>query len=204
MSFSKELALKLAELSELSYSKSTFEKDKCSFYLEETESEQFLAFRGSYYAQNWLDDMETFKVKRNRLGEIHNGVADYWDKIKVEVIKHLDRTKKLYITGHSLGGGVGSVAALYLHNAGYKIESLYTFGSLRVGNSEWKKNFQKSGLEYFRVVNGDDIISKIPKLFYFHVGREVLINRRAFFSWLHDNFTDHLISKYIENIQKMG
>ena len=60
---------------------------------------------------------------------------------------------------------------------------MYTFGAPRVGNVEFAKDFDSIGIEAFRVVNGADIVPRMPRhgnsagavLDYEHVGRTVLI-----------------------------
>ncbi len=204
MSFSKDLAIKIARLSLHSYFEKTYEYKNKSFLIHEEKDAQYLLFAGSYEIEDWMENAEFIKVKRDGLGWIHNGFQDAWDDLKKEVMKSINPIKKLYIGGHSLGGAEASIAALYLKNKGYKIEAVYTYGSPRVGNSDWKKNFSKSGIEYYRIVNGNDIVSSVPKIFFYHVGKEIHINRRPFFSWFHNRFLDHKIENYIDNLYKLG
>mmetsp|Transcript_8028 Transcript_8028/g.25012 ORF Transcript_8028/g.25012 Transcript_8028/m.25012 type:complete len:304 (-) Transcript_8028:370-1281(-) len=61
---------------------------------------------------------------------------------------------------------------------------LYTFGAPRVGNSEFARDFDSLGIEAYRIVNGEDIVPRLPRhansagalLDYEHVGRTVLID----------------------------
>ena len=43
----------------------------------------------------------------------------------------------------------------------------------------------------------------VPKLFYYHVGNEVRINKRGFFSWTHNKILDHKIENYLSNLEKL-
>ena len=60
---------------------------------------------------------------------------------------------------------------------------MYTFGAPRVGNSEFARFFDSLNLEAFRIVNGADIVARMPRhansagalLDYEHVGKTVLI-----------------------------
>lgn len=66
---------------------------------------------------------------------------------------------------------------------------IYTFGAPRVGNSEFARYFEEvfDGREAFRVVNGEDIVARLPRhgnsagavLDYEHCGRTVLIDEEA-------------------------
>ena len=66
---------------------------------------------------------------------------------------------------------------------------IYTFGAPRVGNSEFARYFEEvfAGREAFRVVNGEDIVARLPRhansagavLDYEHCGRTVLVDEEA-------------------------
>ena len=89
------------------------------------------------------------------------------------------------------------------YNKGFKIDALYTFGSPRVGDSKFEKNFGKSGIQYFRVKNGNDSVTENPDWGFYHVGKEIHINRRSWFSWFHTRPLDHKISNYIKSLEQM-
>lgn len=201
MSYDKKLSLKLSKFADKSYGYLTFSVKNDGFLFEEdSEGNQLLSFPGSDQTGDWISDFKFFKVKREGLGEIHDGFADCWDSLKNEVIKRIDKNKPLYITGHSYGAGIALIASVSLYNQGFKPTSVYTFGTPRVGNKDWKRVFDKTGIELYRIKNGNDMVCNIPKLFYYHVGQEVQINKRSWFSWLHSKFTDHLMSNYIDNL----
>jgi predicted lipase len=40
---------------------------------------------------------------------------------------------------------------------------MYTFGAPRVGNSEFARFFDALGMEAFRIVNGADIVARMPR-----------------------------------------
>lgn len=203
MSFDKNLALKLVRLSEKSYSCLTVKIENDGFLLETEKDAHYLIFPGSYETKDWISDFETVKVERDGLGQVHNGFADVFDVLKKDIMKRLDPKKKLYIAGHSQGGAVATITSLSLHNNGYNIEGVYAFGSPRVGGWSWKKNFTNSKIKLFRVISGKDIVTSVPKFLYFHVGEEININKRGFFSWFHDRFFDHKIENYIAGILKL-
>lgn len=66
--------------------------------------------------------------------------------------------KPLFITGHSLGGALATVAARDLvHKGG--IAACYTFGSPRVGNDEWTGDIKTP---IYRLVNAADCVTMLP------------------------------------------
>lgn len=204
MAFSKSLALKLCNLSLKSYTDSalTYKNGDNGFLLEVEGDTQYLAFPGSYQFMDWVTDTEFIKAKRENMGSLHGGFADTWDLLKHEVMNRLDRRKKLILTGHSLGGAVATIAALSLFNEGFEINCLYTYGSPRVGNAEWKTNFDKSGIVYYRIKNGDDFVTTVPKVFFEHVGQEIKIGKKKWFVLF--SLFDHKMENYLASLEKLG
>jgi len=93
------------------------------------------------------------------------------------------KIKKILISGHSLGGAMATLAAMDIAQhwpfEGPINIGLYTTGSPKVGDREFKINFEKILLEnqngslgeVFRIFNVSDPIPNLPKNpAYFHVG----------------------------------
>ena len=80
------------------------------------------------------------------------------------------------MTGHSLGGGMATLAA---GRQQQRCVYLYTYGSPRVGNKEYGLNFN---VNCFRVQNNNDIVPRVPPwvLGYRHIGTNVYINHYGF------------------------
>ncbi|VDO23987.1 unnamed protein product [Haemonchus placei] len=72
---------------------------------------------------------------------------------------------EIWVTGHSLGGSIASLAASYLigsRSANSSQIKLITFGQPRTGNAHFSENHNKQ-LEYsFRVTHWRDIVPHIP------------------------------------------
>lgn len=94
-----------------------------------------------------------------------------WTKVSGFVDRNLG-TKKLYITGHSLGGAMATIAASRLKD---KATCLYTYGSPRVGSRTFVKSFD---VPHYRHVNNNDVVVKVPFAFlgYRHHGTLRYIN----------------------------
>ena len=84
----------------------------------------------------------------------------------------------LWITGHSLGAALATLFASRVlseieRGRHYKLRGLYTFGSPRVGNEAFKQKFTQlaaaHGVTIARFRNENDIVTRIPKLFYAHL-----------------------------------
>jgi len=102
-------------------------------------------------------------------------------------------------------------------------ECLFTFGSPRVG---WRKYVKSLGVNHHRFVNNNDIVTRVPMriMGYVHHGTEHYMNAHGviwegFKPWRRfkdrmrgmwmglktlsiDNFSDHSMVNYIENISK--
>ncbi|KAJ9529583.1 hypothetical protein QJQ45_013902 [Haematococcus lacustris] len=83
--------------------------------------------------------------------------------------------RRLWVTGHSLGGAMATLTALGLKRQGYNVAGLYTFGSPRVGNAGFSRLFRDAGLwtRSYRFVNEDDAVPQVPLtvMGYAHVGQ---------------------------------
>lgn len=101
---------------------------------------------------------------------VHVGFLDEWLSHKECLTKKLneigcgrDQPKPLHMTGHSLGGAVATVGAMWLKLSGWSIAELYTFGSPRVGEANFADKFatEFKGIAY-RVTHGKDPMVDMP------------------------------------------
>jgi len=117
-----------------------------------------LSIRGTMTDFEWLQDF-TYNQINNPYGagKIHKGFNDAYTKFRTDVRKALS-TSTVVISGHSLGAAVATLAAQDFAANGKKV-ILYTFGSPRVGNIDFAKNF---GVEYYRIANTCDIVPTVP------------------------------------------
>ena len=154
--------------------------------LKDDRSYAVLAFRGT--EKSWRDVQTDILAKRAKTpkGKVHVGFNSAFDSIRDEVVKALERVKEipLYITGHSLGGALATVATQVLEwDPRFKdqVAACYTFGSPRVGNGEYDSNIKSM---FYRVVNTTDIVTIVPLLLmgFVHVGdiRYLLRNKGDF------------------------
>lgn len=106
-------------------------------------------------------------------GRVHSGfkaaLEAVWTDLLPEIRKHQDRGANIWVTGHSLGASLATLAAGRLQN----VQGVYTFGSPRVGDQGFKESFRPQA---FRVINGSDIVAGIPpENPYRHVGEPIYI-----------------------------
>ena len=95
-------------------------------------------------------------------GRLHSGFKEQYDDVACRVETVLDnedvKGKPLFITGHSLGGAVATIAARRL-SADRRIAACYTFGSPRVGTEEWVSRIKTP---IYRIVNSADPVPMLP------------------------------------------
>ncbi len=117
-----------------------------------------------------VTDLDAKLVPHPKRGRVHRGFfrgyTDLWQKHRAEILAAIgDRT--LFVTGHSLGAALATVAARDLEN----VAALYVFGSPRVGDQEFCEGFTDIELPVFRFVHGFDFVTTLPpeSLGYRHV-----------------------------------
>jgi len=126
---------------------------------------------------------------------VHTGFLEetekLWDKISEDIDKHTP-TIPVWVTGHSLGGAMATLAGMKR-----PFEAVTTFGEPRVGR-KIKQAFQAKN--HTRYVNGDDPVTKLPPKFfsyYKHHGDKIRITDSDGSS---SAIYDHSIIYYSENL----
>ena len=146
--------------------------------LWDRESHVVLAFRGTEpdVVADILTDLDVRKVDDNG-GQAHAGFLAAYETIEMQILDRLTsgnmlQGKDLWITGHSMGGAIATIAA-------YRLGCVMcvTFGSPRVGDRRWARAFNAKLVgKVFRVVNSVDLVSRVPSFLRFrHVGIPVLL-----------------------------
>jgi triacylglycerol lipase len=149
-----------------------------------TEAEDaIIAFRGTADLRNWLTDLECdLKPWRSPHARVHAGFLAAWRSVRdhvMDALENLGPNRRLWLTGHSLGGALAMVAALDLKleaSNSVCIAGCYTFGQPRVGNADFRTWYNAVLRERtFRIVHADDIVARVPWLLgaYRHAGTEV-------------------------------
>ncbi len=188
-----------------------------------------ITFRGTDETLDWLDNINAFPVQEI-FGKFHRGfwqsTNDVWDTL-FSKYKELSSIKKrpLFLTGHSLGGAMASIAASKLIHEDLPFISVYTFGQPRALERETSRLFNiECKTRYFRFQNNNDIVSRVPArlMGYSHVGTCIYISENKklhndpgfWFQFLDaiegaleafkergiDGIEDHNIDKYLQAI----
>ena len=120
-----------------------------------------VSFRGTQQAKDWMTNLKLDKDpvrKRSQdrptlVGEVHRGFNRAFLSVEPQIRAHLKELAgiPLYITGHSLGGALATLATWYI--SADALAACYTFGSPRVGDGGLMNHFRTP---IYRIVNGAD------------------------------------------------
>jgi Lipase (class 3) len=185
------------------------------FYINNTI---FISFKGSSNLNDFLTDIDInqteFKVsdnedKINVPGKVHKGAYEmlfenYRYKVILEKINEYNGDN-IYITGHSLGGLLGTIFYSYLKEK-FKTKKinikLITFGCPRVGNKTYTNSINYNSNN--RIVNDNDCIAKLPlPINYSHpellfkIGK---VKTNNFWFNIKSSIDDHKIENYYKNL----
>jgi len=154
-----------------------------------TPAEIILAIRGTKNLRNWLTDINARMKALDSQVKLHAGFLNAADALLPEIIAALlplttsGPTDKatlppIRLTGHSLGGALATAVAFALAREGFRVASVHTFASPRVGNHAWRTVYHALlGDITWRVCAAGDAIPLLPGLLagYRHVGQEVFL-----------------------------
>lgn len=100
------------------------------------------------------------------MGKVHSGFAQLINKnlhefqSLVEKEKYRNKSKKLLLTGHSLGGALAVLTSNRLISSiQYESIAVYTYGAPRVGDLNFKNAYK---LTHYRFEYGNDLVPHLP------------------------------------------
>jgi triacylglycerol lipase len=239
--FDKALALKLANASLLAYTQlndpadftmpagytlvaaftaDVFGNMEAFGYLMRSATDAVLAFRGTDDFPDAIADIRYNQAAypfAASAGLTHVGFTAVYQSTRAAVlaaVNSLPAGLTLYVTGHSLGGGVATLAAQDIAvNTTFTSPIVYTIASPRVGNVAFADHFDggivTAQTQSWRVVNMCDLVPLLPPkdifdlfddttYFYQHVTNDLLV---AFFKG--GAIANHSLENYIEALQQL-
>lgn len=192
------------------------------FYINDT---LVVSFKGSSSLKDFVSDLDiktvNFTHKEVNLmgvttekeikiqGKVHCGAYQILfenDRYKfiLEKMGEYKNYRNIIITGHSLGGLLGSIFYVFLskyYDDKTNME-LVTFGAPRAGDSTFCTNILPT--KHTRVVNNNDIIPKVPlPINYSHSGLLFHVGDVPISNWWFDiasSIDDHHIMSYYKNV----
>lgn len=201
-----------------------FDTDGAQAYLLKGTDSHVLSFRGTEVTQksDVLADLKSGKNVEACGGKVHVGFKGEINKVWPAIEKALVNIDTVYVTGHSLGAAMATIAASRIQT---KVTALVTFGSPRVGNYEFVNSLT---VTHYRVQNNCDDVTEVPfRLMGFtHHGTHKYMNYYGEFRNLTPwqrvkdmarsrlrarakgqkfiGVFDHMMSNYIAKLEKLG
>ncbi|MCI0379653.1 MAG: lipase family protein [Gemmataceae bacterium] len=149
-------------------------------FTAKTDACVLLVFRGSDDVLDWVRNLDFAQVDAHG-GRVHRGFYFTMDTIWSEMNQRLNQllpsplrgegsgvrgNLPLWITGHSLGGALATLAARRLADT-FPIAGVYTFGQPRVGDPDFVDAFPEEPPHY-RFVNNQDVVTQVPMRWFFN------------------------------------
>lgn len=130
------------------------------------DDEIFIVIRGTESWDDWKTNLDcTFGI--TKYGAVHNGFKSDAESIYMQVTaaltKHIVAGRRIYVTGHSQGAGVGKQLAIRLLENGFSVYLAIGYGEPRnvaAGTAE-RLDAEFPGV-FHRVVNNNDLVTRIP------------------------------------------
>ena len=135
-----------------------FDVNGAQGYLLKGADSHVLSFRGTEVTEksDVLADLKAGKNLEASGGKVHVGFKDELNKLWPAITVSLANIDALYVTGHSLGAAMATIAASRIQT---KVIALVTFGSPRAGNQEFVNSLS---VTHYRVQNNCDDVTKVP------------------------------------------
>jgi len=166
-----------------------FTGDSTQCYVVSNDAFLILVFRGTeitrrsgdFGFRNIVADLEAdadiLLVDSGNGGKVHRGFQEALDEVWEKLLKYLRQKENpgrpFWFTGHSLGAALATLAAARYGRG----QDLYTFGSPRVGDLDFKNGFP---VKAYRFVNHRDIVTRVPPAgLYQHVGEEKYLDSQG-------------------------
>ena len=112
--------------------------------------------------QAWLANLDFAQVEQGQT-RVHGGFARELDGVADHLVElardHAAGGKPLYVTGHSAGGALATLAARRLHEAGVPVRAGIVFSAPRVGDRRFAATYP---LPLIRLEHRHDLIPHLP------------------------------------------
>lgn len=173
---------------------------KVRYFLERDEKAkvQYLTIRGTANKRNLKEDMDAqLRIDAVSGIPVHEGFDADARAVYADVKPHLKQGYATRIAGHSLGGAVASLVAIYAIADGYTVEKIVTFGQPRFTTEQGVAKL--GSLPLTRVIDENDIIPMLPpgggtraEGPYDQIGPEIILLEGPRYVYLPDHAADRL------------
>ncbi len=159
-----------------------------SGFLGTYQDYMLIAFRGSTNFKDWKanlrfwqnKDIHTPVEKDNSVHKVHGGfdqlINKNWHELLSLVEEYNNKSRKLLLTGHSLGGALAVLTSNRLISkriSSIQIQAVYTYGAPRVGDLNFQNAYNQN-LIHYRFEYGNDPVPHVPPTFK-HTGKIIYL-----------------------------
>lgn len=144
---------------------------------------QVISVRGTSNIENAMVDILLKLRPDKKTGvQLHEGFSHAARQVYADLKPLLEKDYTIRTTGHSLGGAVALILAMYLDVDHFNVERVTTFGQPKVTNVAGASKFDH--ISIIRVVTPFDLVPLMPPLdpldiynvdVYWHAGKEVVL-----------------------------
>lgn len=177
------LERRLQEQGQILVHQSLIPLSQVSYFLTHAHGVQTIAIRGTANLENAMLDLD-LQLKQDAILDIklHQGFGSGAKAVYEDIKPFLTKNTPIHLTGHSLGGAIAVILAMYLQKDGYSVEQVITFGQPKVTNVTGASEFDD--LPLTRIVTLNDIVPLVPPIspmqirdldVFWHMGKEVIL-----------------------------
>ena len=151
--------------------------------VDETTKTQVIVVRGTSNEENAFVDIALQLLPDKKTGvKIHQGFSQAANNFYQQVLPLLRKDYRVITVGHSLGGAVANILAMYLDEDKFTIAKSVTFGQPKITNVAGARKY--AHLNVIRVVTPKDVVPLVPPLdpmdllkldVYWHMGQEIVL-----------------------------
>ena len=157
-----------------------YDVDETQCFVAASSDAIIVAFRGTETDEigDWISDIDFGLIDGPLGGKVHEGfyesLSNVWRLVDRQVsVLHENPSTTLWVTGHSMGAALATLAVARWRERSRGIDGLYGFGQPRIGDRSFSLHFDFDFKpRAFRIVNNHDIVSRVPpRVFgYRHTG----------------------------------
>ena len=151
-----------------------------------SKTNNIIVFRGTSNPKEWVANLQARQSDYVQSGvvrgKVHTGFSRLYDQLSEQVRKvasQFNPAVPCYVTGHSLGGALATLATADLaQNRSLKDQlQLYNYGAPRVGDLSFATFFSTIAPNSYRIINLTDVVPMVPpprlrNQQYSHVGQQ--------------------------------
>ncbi len=206
----------------------TTHNSKVQYFLEQdpAHQRQIISIRGTDNLDNIREDVEYIESRNPNLGIfVHSGFDEDTNQIFTALLPHLNKSREVIVTGHSLGAAISTLLMMYLHEEGFQVGTSINFGQPKITNRAGAEKYKF--LPLIRVADENDLVPMVPPAdfvdaihgAYQHLGPEVILLQGEYYVYqthhqverddvdsFWDNLGDesitaHYMKHYLQNIE---